>query len=505
MKYLSLWEFSRKQDYIFKSNKLIEAVGASLIIKKLTEDFSEYELEEENFIIKKGGKALYAFNSLEEAKGFNEKFSFNLAKEYPGLEVFMVINKFDEEVDDARSVIEDTYELLEKKKRERRNSSYQVAFGIERNCRSTGLPASTASKENGERSFYSKESQKKIDFARNNQNSYFDYLVPEGYELERDMEKFIKDDKKNYISIVHIDGNSMGKKFKTLKDKVQPKKDESNLEFNKRYIKTLKNFSEEVNNAYEEAFKYTLNVIKNNKEKLKEVTNMEDGYFPVRPLIFAGDDITYITNGYIGIESAKVFIERLSKKNLKIEGIDLGILNACAGVSIIKKSYPFIKGYDLAEDLCKNAKKVLVEKEDKNLTVIDFHIAQGEINGDINYIREKDYSVDNRIGILTMRPLIVNNDKEWRTYENFIKTFENITNAIKDKNIGRNKIKALRTELKKGETATEHFVKFYSIDTKRYLPPIHGISDYCFNNQEDGRCMYLDAIEVIDLFIKLEQ
>lgn len=505
MKYLVLWEFAKKQDYIFKSNKLVEAVGASLIIKKFTENFSEYKLNEEDFIIKKGGKALYAFNTLEEAKSFNEKFSISLIKDYPGLEVFMVINQFDEENDDARDKIEATYELLEKKKRERRNSGCQIAFGIERPCASTGLPASISYTEGGIKKYYSKETQRKMEFARDNQENSFENLIPEGYKLERIIENLVNDDKKSYISVVHIDGNSMGKKFKTLKNKVEPKNGESKAAFNKRYIGILKKFSEKVNNAYEEAFKHTMMVIERNKEKLKEVSNMEDRYFPVRPLILAGDDITYITNGYIGIESAKIFLNNLSKKNLNIEGIDLGNLNACAGVAIIKKGYPFIKGYELAEDLCQNAKKVLVEKEDKNLTVIDFHIAQGEIVGDINYIRNKDYSLNGKSGILTMRPLVINNEKEWRSYENFIETVDRVNEALKDKNIGRNKIKALRTELKKGEAAAEHFIKFYSIDSKRYLPAIHGNGDYCFNNQEDGRCMYLDAIEIMDLFIKLDE
>lgn len=505
MRYLVLWEFAKKQEYIFKSNKLVEAVGASLIIKKFTEDFGDYKLNEEDFIIKKGGKALYEFKTLEEAKSFNEKFSLNLIKEYPGLEIFMVIKEFDENNDDARDKIEEVYELLEKKKRERRTSGSQIAFGIERPCASTALPSSISYTEDGIKKYYSKETQKKIDFARDNQENSFKNLIPEGYKLERVIEKLVNDEKKSYISVVHIDGNSMGKKFKTLKNKVQPKNGESKLEFNKRYIKILKKFSEEVNNAYEEAFKYTMITIEKNKEKLKEVSYMKEGYFPVRPLIFAGDDITYITNGYIGIESAKIFIENLSKKSLNIEGIELGNLNACAGVAIIKKGYPFIKGYELAEDLCQNAKKVLVEKEDKNLTVIDFHIAQGEIVGDINYIRNKDYSLNGKSGILTMRPLVINNEKEWRSYENFMATVDRLNEALKDKNIGRNKIKALRTELKKGEVAAEHFIKFYSIDSKRYLPAVHGTGDYCFNNQEDGRCMYLDAIEVMDLFIKLDE
>lgn len=506
MKYLVLWEFSKKQDYIFKSNKLVEAIGASLIIKKLTENFTEYNLKDENFIMKKGGKALYAFDSLKDAKEFNTKFSLDLLENYPGLEVFMVISEFDEVNQDARQVISNIYELLEKKKQQRRNSSYQVSFGIERICESTGLPANEYSLEDETVKYYSKESKVKMRFARNNQENLFKELIPSGYELETIIENLVKDDKKTYMAIVHIDGNAMGKKFKNLEKNIIPNKGENIKDFNERYIKVLKNFSEAVNDAYENAFKFTMNIIEKNKEKLKDITGITEGYFPVRPLILAGDDITYMINGYIGIESAKLLIEYLSKQNLKINGIDLGNLSACAGVALIKKGYPFKKGYDLAEDLCKNAKKILIENKNDHLSVLDFHLAQGEIVGDINYIRNKDYSLPNKKQILNMRPLIVNpNNKQWRNYDNFMETVNRINVVIENDIIGRNKIKELRAAIKKGEKATEHFIKFYSIESGKYLPPVHGVSDYCFNNQDEGRCMYLDAIEVMDLFVKLEQ
>lgn len=505
MKYIALWEFSRKQDYVFKSNKLIEAVGASLIIKKFTEDFSEYNLEEDKFIVKGGGKTLYIFDNLEEAENFNKKFSLNILKNFPGLEIFMVIREFDEEKEDGREIISKAYEILESKKASRKNSCHQIAFGLERPCESTALPASTYYIQDGIKKYISKEIGIKREFAQKNQEKSFESLIPKGYNLERVTENFVKEEEKSYIAVVHIDGNSMGKKFKTLKNKVVPNQGESLKDFNKRYIKVLKRFSETVNKYYEEAFKYTTEVIKNNEEKLEKVTQIKGGSFPLRPLILAGDDITYISNAFIGIESAKIFIERLSKSNVIIEGVELGNLNACAGAAIVKKGYPFIKAYELSEQLCKNAKKVLVEKEGKNLTVIDFHIAQGEIVGDIDYIRKKDYSLKDKENILTMRPLVVNDESEWRNYENFIYSLERINKAIECKDIGRNKIKALRRELKKGKEAAEHFFKFYKIPGGRFLVPLQGtLGDYCFN-KEDDRCMYLDAIEVMDLFIKLDQ
>ena len=65
MNYLVLSEVSRKQDYIFKSNKLLENVGASEIIKYVTEELPQKLLAENNGedIFQGGGKSLYIFNN----------------------------------------------------------------------------------------------------------------------------------------------------------------------------------------------------------------------------------------------------------------------------------------------------------------------------------------------------------------------------------------------------------------------------------------------------------
>lgn len=507
MRYLGLWEIAKKQQYIFKSNKLIEAVGASLIIKQITECFDEYSLKDENFIIKKGGKSLYNFCDLQSAQEFNRKFSFNILKNYPGIEIFMVIRQYDDENEDITDVIDNIYNLLEEKKRERKNSSYQIGFGMERVCTSTGLPASVKEREDNINNYYSRESKVKMDFARDEQENSFSDLLPEEYrDMPKELDRLVKEGSKSYIAVIHIDGNAMGNKFKQIKNHIKKSSDESMADFNKRYIDILKEFSEKVNEEYEDTFRYTMDIVHKNREKLKDVSNINEGYFPVRPLILAGDDITYISNGYIGIESAKIFLERLSKKNVNIKGIDLGTLYACAGVAIIKKGYPFVKGYNLAEDLCNSAKKALVEINNKNLSAIDFHIVQGEILGSVDDIRREEYSLDGKEGILTMRPLMVNNYEQWRNYDNFKTAYHLIQKAMKVKEIGRGKIKKLRTELRKGEDSVRHFVKFYSIDIKKYLKPVSGTSEYCFNNDEDdGRCMYLDAIEVLDIFKELDE
>lgn len=505
MSSLVLWEFSRKQDYIFKSNKLKECIGASIIIKNLSENFNKFGLKNENFVIKGGGKSLYIFDDKTEANKFIKEFSTNILRKYPGLEFFIVSEPVDIINGDIKNAISKLYKNLETKKSMRKNSENQIGFGIERECESTGYPAS----------FYYYDDNKKyisseVEAKRNEENNieghkskdYFEDIIPEGYKYSKEIDDLISENGKNYIAVVHIDGNGMGKKLRSIKDKIIKEDGETQENYNKRYINVLKNFSIKIDKSYKDVFnKMVLSVI-NNKE-IKDYSKMDEKIIPLRPLIFAGDDVTYLSNAYIGVETARIFLEELEKNDINIDDVDFGKLHACAGISITKKGYPFIKGYTAAEELCQNSKRIIIEKGYADTSVLDFHISQGDMNKSIYNIRQDEYRVNSNKINLTMKPLVLDPTKDWKNYNNFITSLDNIRNSIKDKNIGRNKIKELRRALKKGKENTEYFLKFYKIKPGKYLRDFSGASgDYCFN-ESDNICMYLDAIEIMDMFIKL--
>lgn len=505
MSCLVLWEFSRKQDYVFSSNKLMECVGASLIIRDLTENFDGYNLKEENFIIKGGGKTLYLFEKEQEGEEFIEEYSLNIIKKYPGLELFMVKTNFDINKDDIKEAINKIYKKLEEKKSSRLYSGNQIGFGIERECSSTKYPATSYYKEDNDKKYISTEIMVKRNIGNDGDKEFFDYLIPKGYKFNKLMTDLVKDDAKGYTSVVHIDGNQMGKKIKSLEEKINKNSKESDEEFNRRYIKVLKKFSLEINEKYSHAFKeMCTRIVERNQEKLKDVTKLQEKIMPVRPLIMAGDDVTYISNGYMGIESARLFIECLNKSQIIINDINLGTLHACAGIALVKKGCPFIKAYNLAEELCQNAKRMLLDRKYEDVSAIDFHLSQGETNKSIYEIREEEYRSESGKAILTMRPLVLNSASDWKNYNNFLISYRNVKETIDKNGIGRNKIKVLREILKKGEEETKYFFKFYKIDEGRYLRDLEGTrGDYCFN-ELDNTCMYLDAIEVMDLFIELD-
>lgn len=504
MEYLVLWEISKKQNYIFKSNKLSENVGASLIIKDLTEDKPHDFLTKLSgeVVFEGGGKSLYKFKERNDAENFIKEFSTMVIEKYPGVELFCVIQTVDINKDSIIDKIDEAYIKLGKKKNQRRNYVRQVSFGLERKCFSTSLPAHCL--DDRENNPISRESSIKQKEALKDKNT-FEYLIPDGYKFSKEFNDLVNKDKgKNYLAIVHIDGNKMGSMFEKFKEDHKLKLNGNLLKDNSNYLKEIKRFSESIKECYETTFREMCEVVAKNEEKLKDETNIKN-YFPVRPLILAGDDISFITNAKIGIECARIFLKKLTEKTIKISEDKEAKLNACAGVAIVKTHYPFSKAYALAEGLCKNAKELILrEGEGRDYSVIDWHIEQGEISGSINQIRSNFYKIDGYN--LTMKPIYINNNEKWYNYENFMKSLTNISGDSS----GRNKIKKLREVFRKGPEHSEIFIKANGLNkssksNSNIILPLQGTSgDFGFNIN-DKKCMYFDAIETMDLFIELEE
>lgn len=507
MKALALWEVSRKQDYIFASNKLKENRGASIIIEEIIEELpkSINKGYENNVVYNGGGNSLYKFDDLSKAKEFIKDISEEVIGRYPGIQLFMTALEYDEKKDKVTDKVSYIHQKLNIKKNRRANSGLQVSFGIEIPCESTKLPASFCDKDEEHR-YISPDIKEKQNIDTSHKNSKkFKRLIPEGYKPIREFDDLAKKENKSYLAVVHIDGNQMGKKLIKLKEYFEPKYSGDDFtQVNEDYLQALKEFSSQIKDAYENSFIEMTKTIEENKEELKDITNIEGNKFPVIPIIVAGDDITYITNGKIGIESARIFLEYLNRECIEIYGGGKVKLNACAGVAIAKVSHPFANTYRLAEDLCNNAKRKLAkEYSNRDFSLVDWHIEQGDLLGSISEIREKYYkSLDGYD--LCMRPLYLNNEEEncWTSYKNFMMAFNDITNKrIYEDKIARNKIKGLRDVFAKGKKDTEIYLKSNGIEN--FFSGFWNVKvDYCFT---DKCCVYSDAVEVMDLFLKLKE
>lgn len=174
------------------------------------------------------------------------------------------------------------------------------------------------------------------------------------------------------------------------------------------YKQVLNEFSHGVDEDFKSAFREMMDRIAANLTgKAGEELNLKENYFPVRKIILAGDDVCFVTEGRIGLEAARIFIEQLSSK---INKADKKGYTACAGVAVVHQKYPFYKAYELAELLCSNAKRLVASyQENGEASAVDWHIEFGELADSIEVLRQAYITLDGNH--LELRPYLISAEK----------------------------------------------------------------------------------------------
>lgn len=501
-RYLMILEVSQKQAYIFGSNVLKDNVRNSAMIAYVTgKDFfnslaagnqSVYS-EENNLVYSGGGHTILDFASLEQARAFSGLVTGKVLADYPDMELFVKVKKYDESLSYSQNLKELISEL-EKKKSLRIASFHQGTYGIEHIDPATKKPVIS----NLDKEVYTGAAD----------SSDLDRLfIPQDYEAAMAFSDLGgTKGKSNYIAVVHIDGNGMG-------NRVNKKYQDLDKECNnwEAFKKEVRVFSEKIDTDYKTAYRRMTEIVAEQDRlgalrtlSLRENKKTGKPYFPIRRIITSGDDICFVTDGRIGIESAVAFIRELRR-------IDKSY-SACAGVAIVHQKYPFFKAYELAESLCSNAKKfnatIAGEREKGNqVSSIDWHIDQGEIEDSAEEVRNHYISEDGKYH-LEMRPYIIDgpldivddNRNKPRNYSVFKKLIVKLMTGSDNDNddVSKGKIKNLRGVLKQGEAETMHYVNFYKLWESFIENP-----DQIFVRTKSGEkhAKYFDAIELVDTFI----
>lgn len=450
----------------------------------------------------------------------------------------MAYQKFDYKEDSIIKAINDLHKKLNNKKSARSSVFRRKSYGIEQICVTTGLPASRVQ----DSLFLSREScvkrdwsdDKKLEDLKEENSNSISRIIEDysnkGYKFTKELEDLTTAKGENsYIAIVSLDGNKMGQKIQHMIKEAEEKEKNSDdkTKSNDYYRQKLKKFSKYIKNHYETAFRYMLDAIHENYSKYENIEkklNLEEKnekdkdnkkLMPVRPIILAGDDVCFVCNAKIALECVNLFITRLNKESLEGEQ-----LNACAGICMLKSSYPFDKGYEIAENLCKNGKVKIVDSNDASL--VDFHICQGEISTSLNEIRSSVHI--NKDVELNIKPFYINitevKDKDkkekkyeriitkentFNTYDNFKIEFKRIEEITKD---SKGKIRKLRDIFPQGEKQTRLFMNKNLITDKfncGFNLPKGKVNYGFYEIDKKKTCLYFDIIELQDMFISFEK
>jgi hypothetical protein len=535
------------QPYIFGSNRLRENIGASYLVSQATDDWAREALH--TFARQDINRKVYAFNPKEPEKHqpdakprieddelaaelvyagggntvllfsdkqyaveFTQILSKRILEEAPGVNLVAVHEEFDWDSQSLYDVVQNLMKNdLDAKKRSRIPSAPLLGLGVTATCRATQLVAVGMSDnfKDDEPYLISTEIKAKLKVVPeandNLQHMFASALGSYEFPLRTDeMGRSLGDS--SYSAVIHADGNGMGKRFQKFgKDKC-----------NRDYIIDMRKLSHSVNQAGINALKTVVDIVvksidvdRDGKEKVKGKFEIKDNYLPFRPLVYGGDDVTFVCDGRLGLELAAIYLEALENETIA----DGKPIKACAGICVVKTHYPFARAYQLSEDLCRQAKKFVKDEEKGDFSALDWHLAASGLIGSIAEIRDREYRVKfpdcEKAASLEMRPISLKKeiDSDWRTWQGFTKVVKHL-NEDEDWKGRRNKVIALRDVLRQGIEATQKFLKNYRIKDEQLpiFPEFSGQSiDLAKKGWLNGICGYFDAIEAMDFYISLRE
>lgn len=326
-------------------------------------------------------------------------------------------------------------------------------------------------------------------------------------KIVREFDQFITEKgEESILAIVHIDGNEIGDRISSILS-----------QHNKSYsdaIETMRTLSNNINRTFKTD---VFDKLKAQFEKWIQ-NHTPEGFKPngtyLRKIIVAGDDVTFVCNARFALPLVKHFVNHVSKYVMygskdKTDDRDKYGFSICAGIAFLNSHFPFHIGYQVAEACCDNAKKIAKKTEnlEKNGRIgnwVDFQICRNAQMGDLELARKKNYTIGNNIELL-QRPfhISVSGEKQEENKLNEYSVFEKQITALKD--YPRSKVMQLRNTYPKGKDATNSLCTFLkSRDSENKLSEIFKDNEPFVRDNDIDKAACYDALEVFELYETIE-
>lgn len=447
---LAQYTIRSKQDYIFRTNRLLEIVGGSAII---TESFDllfqcadecgmKIERADNGFCME---ETLRAFNagSLDMVELFigggnetvmykndtvyrkvNERFTYHILKEFPGLLPMCVCFPVCKRKEDGKFNYKKDYEELMKAADREKNRMVpqrgRYALPFARTDRVTFQPISNKISVEREERWMSEESLIKHRFGLNDVKNEDESRMLDNLVTKKGDESL--------LAIVHADGNNMGVK---IRNKLG---NHTDYDF---CVNAMREFTKEISDVFS---KEGRKAVERRRDELRKVleksgdnpNGLRGEAFALRWLVCDGDDATFICNARLARDLTEAYLRAVSAYGQSGESY-----SSCAGICIFHSHYPFARAYELAEQACDNAKEP-VHKSGAEQSWIDFHYIHSGVGGDLDELRKR-----HQTGKLMARPWLICGESE-SGYRR-IERLDALKTILDRYHVTRSSIKALGT------------------------------------------------------------
>ena len=416
---LAMYDVKGKQDFIFRTNKLQEIVGASWLIRDIFKDYlltvakgydgtegiysymDQYDESAEAFstalfedriknknyigevVYEGGGNFIVLFRDESTFKDITYLFTKKIMKEIGTLSVLgtcIEINDFNDYERDRREL----YRKHRINEAQESNISMWACLPIVQVDRKTSQPLVDYDfNELGINDDIKRKILKKGVKGKLTKDSIAKLVkfYSETKKIEEEEEHKLTDLEKNYyrkneelldnivtekgidsqLAVVYIDGNNMGAKVQDATKGVKTYEDS---------VSILREFSLRTQKIYvEDGVKHALKDMDGDKKVFRIVVS-------------AGDEINFIVNAHDAFKCARNYLNYL-------KNVGNGA-SACAGIAVFHSHAPYADVYRIAEEACESGKKKMKEAKLNIASFIDFHICQGAIGISLDAIRKEE-------------------------------------------------------------------------------------------------------------------
>ena len=522
---LAMYDVRGIQDYIYKTAKVQDAIGASAIVEDIIlealkdavekEELS-YDLEwyDENGVLLYdvskasdtdvqvlyigGGNAFVSFQDEDICQRVNHRMSRYVLEKTYSLQLAIAVT------DQTKNYAKDYKNIFDEMVRVKANMEVSKPFGalpvMDVEIK-TGLPACLVEKKDGDKAigtsretYLKKAKEDQVRDLIQRAKIFDNYVESKGVD--------------STLAVVHIDGNNMGLRIRKLIDGIE--------DYGKA-VNKMREISYCINHSYKSVY--------------EQMENHFNGYagkgdgkkkqYNVLKILTAGDDITYVCKGKYALSTVEYFCREIGKKSMNggenEKDINLYGFSVCAGVAYIGSHFPFSVGYEVAEACCDSAKDMAkkpenmfhfereiknddgtttMEKNHKIGNWVDFQICKNIHTGDLDKTRKLEYVTSHNEKLL-IRPYelpLLN----LKSREGAINRYENLKNNIwyfqNDKNIPHSHAKKLRNLYSSGQEVVNEFAAFLA--SRGWKMPDGTVNMYT----EDNQALWYDALELFDSF-----